>query len=85
MEGEERCGGKHGAHGGGGLRGHGETEAKENAVGNTEGTEEEDSEDTERWRLRKGAVGNTERTEGEDSEDAERWRVYLMISPYYSY
>jgi hypothetical protein len=40
-------------------------EAKENAVGNTEHTEEEDSEGTEKWRVRKGAVGNTERWKGE--------------------
>ena len=68
---EERIG-KHGGHGGGGLRRNGEMEAKENAVGNTEHTEEEDSEDAERWRLRKGAVGNTEGTEGEGSEGTER-------------
>ncbi len=38
MEGEERCGGKHGAHGGGGLRGHGEMGGKD-PLGNTERTE----------------------------------------------
>jgi hypothetical protein len=38
---------------------------RKGAVRNTEHTEEEDSEGTEKWRVRKGAVGNTERWKGE--------------------
>ncbi|NBQ48514.1 MAG: hypothetical protein EBU33_08695, partial [Sphingobacteriia bacterium] len=69
----------------GGLRGHGEMDAKD-ALGNTERTEEEDSEGTERWRGGRKTLGDTERTEGEDSENKERkggtrlktWRTRSM-------
>jgi hypothetical protein len=42
---------------------------------NTERTEEEDSENTEKWRLRKGAVGNTAHA---DSESRERGKKIVL-------